>query len=132
MHHPLRKLNTFDLFSNFDALPHTDIARWLARKEPDMFLQACLDLRVHSAPTDTPEWFRDLIDAVYPANSDNPTPQWVAGIKFLRTQTGLGLKEAKDAIDTFRNMPESTPSYRGLEGTTWGLNLIRWNNGDFL
>ena len=138
----------FDLFLHFDSLPHADIAKWLARHNPDLFSTACQELRINPGMADRPEWFEGLLVEAYSVRTpamprtylgENDTvvenPYYnlnpVAAIKYLRTNTGLGLKEAKDAIDTFRGIPDPLGS-RGLAGTTMGTKLIEWNMGAYL
>lgn len=89
-------MNIFDLIRNFDSLNHKAIAEHLARNDTAMFVEACLTV----AKADVPAWFADV-------QRHLRLNERVSAIKLVRTETGMGLKEAKDTCDLFDG--RSTP-----------------------
>lgn len=85
----------FALAADFDNLNHAEILKAVFNQDPQAFL-----LAVEATPNfeveATPAWVTEVINLVKTPGQ----PSRVAAIKALRTATGLGLKEAKDVVDT--------------------------------
>jgi hypothetical protein len=105
-------MNLFTCIRNFDNLDHKAIAQWLGENNPDILLQAANGTRQTGLPAGSPGWIANLKNvykygdngSVYNHNG----PYVVAAIKYVRENTGLCLKDAKDVIDCLRDGSKST------------------------
>ena len=83
----------FALAAEFSMLNHAEILKAVFNQHPQAFL-----LAVEATPNfeveATPAWVTEVINLL------NGPSAMIVAIKALRTATGLGLREAKDVVDT--------------------------------
>lgn len=82
----------FSLIQNFSKLNHAAMLEFLVKREPSLLLEAAAAVQ-QSVPE---AWMIEVIKSIQ-------KNEYVSAIKQVRQSTGMGLKEAKDVVDSLKN-----------------------------